>query len=91
MNFYYEWTLYYLLVKNNNLKTCEPIYKLIQFNLKSILSIFLDMYTYKNIILYIVKSNLVFKSLFTNKILYFNLAYLIVKFKVRLKLDLFTK
>ena len=49
------------------------------------------MYTYKNIILYIVKSNLVFKSLFTNKILYFNLAYLIVKFKVRLKLDLFTK
>ena len=49
------------------------------------------MHTYKNIILYIVKSNLVFSSLFTNTILCFNLAYLIVEYKVRLKLDLFTK
>ena len=39
----------------------------------------MNKYTYKNIILYKVKSNLIFTSLFTNILLCLSLAHLIIK------------
>ena len=57
----------------------------------SISSLILDEYTLKYIILYVVKSNLMFTSMFTNTLLCLSLTSLIVEFKLGHELDLFTK
>ena len=49
------------------------------------------MYTHNPIILYMLESNFIFMSLFKSILLYSNLTYLIVEFKIRLKHSSFTK
>ena len=90
MNFYYKWIVYiinkqiiskiFYIIICTYLQNCT-----IQFHVY--ISIFLDKYTYKNVILYIVKSILMFR----NTLLYLNLGCLIVEHLLKLKLDLFTK
>ena len=54
-------------------------------------SILLDKYTYKIIILYIAKLNLIFMIFFTNLLLCLSLARLLVESKFEFELDLFVK
>ena len=90
MNFYYKWIVYII----NKIQIISKIVYIIictylqnctiQFH--AYISIFLDKYTYKNVILYIVK--LIF--MFRNTLLYLSLACLIVEYSLKLKLELFT-
>ena len=64
--------------------SCNPISNLHEY-------IFLDKYTYKNIILYIVKLSFMFINLFTNILLCLSLTHLSVEPEFRLEIDLFAK
>ena len=75
---------------NSHLIYYKIIYKFIQSNTNYIL-VYLYMYTHNPIILYMLESNFIFMSLFKSILLYSNLTYLIVEFKIRLKHSSFTK
>ena len=55
------------------------------------ISIFLNKYTYKNNILYIVKLSIGFTSLFMNILLCLNLTRLVIELKLGLEFGMFSK
>ena len=70
---------------------CVCVCLFLKKNKKVYVSILLDKYTYKIIILYIAKLNLIFTIFFTNLLLCLSLAHLLVESKLEFELNLFTK